>query len=68
MDLLDKLRKERRKTATLTALLIEALEYFEAREDISCETTDDGAPLPNEEMVLAERLREAIGEGSHHAL
>ena len=68
MDLLDKLRKERRRTAMLTALLIEALEYFEAREDISCETTDDGAPLPNEEMVLAERLREAIGEGSHHAL
>jgi hypothetical protein len=68
MDLLDKLRKERRRTATLTALLIEALEYFEVREDISCETTDDGAPLPNEEMVLAERLREAIGEGSHHAL
>ncbi len=68
MDLLDKLQKERRRTATLTALLIEALEYFEAREDISCETTDDGAPLPNEEMILAERLREAIGEGSHHAL
>jgi hypothetical protein len=68
MDLLDKLRKERRRTATLTALLIDALEYFEAREDISCETTDDGAPLPNEEMILAERLREAIGEGSHHAL
>ena len=66
MSTLEKLQKERRKVATLTAAIVEALEYFEAREDISCETTDDGAPLPNEEMVLAGRLREAIGEGEHY--
>lgn len=39
--------------------LIDCLEYFEAREDADCDS--DGF-IPNEEMALASRIKQALGE------
>jgi hypothetical protein len=42
--------------------VLEALDYFEQREDISGETNDDGSPRPNEAMQMASMLRSALKE------
>lgn len=59
--LLAALMKEKAKVKNLESELYKALEYFEEREDISGETTDDGHPLPNEEMELASSIRQELG-------
>ena len=59
--LLAALMQEKAKVKSLESELYKALEYFEEREDISGETTDDGHPLPGEEMVLASSIRMELG-------
>jgi hypothetical protein len=48
------------KELELAGVLMDLLEYFEQREDISDETNDDGSPRPNEAMQLASQIRTAL--------
>lgn len=59
--LLATVMQDKARIKELESELYKALEYFEEREDISDETTDDGHPLPGEEMILASSIRESLG-------
>ena len=46
-----------RLPGSVLAVLAMCHDYMDQRADISHETNDDGAPLPNEEMTLLTELQ-----------
>ncbi len=62
-DTTDEARANARLIASAPCMaseLLSALDYFESREDIDSEHEEDGSPRPNEEMRMANSIREVL--------